>query len=167
MGKGAETPVLWIRGTPLVQECGELDSFETKKDRVSCKKCGLSFTYDEYGMLKDAPFKTLREFAKWQNGKVEEHVAGNRIYRAEHATLSTLKQEEETLLTEGPVQFSKEGVSCGNVMIPMESITDLAMHGRRAVVFTADKTYYEMLPSKGANSYKFLLYYNEYRRVGR
>lgn len=148
-------------------ECGELDSFESSKDMVSCKKCGLTFTYDEYGMLKDAPFETLREFAKWQYGRVKEHVAENVVYGAEQATLSTLKQQEDTLLAEGPVTFSKEGVVCGDIMIPMGSITDLAMHGRRAIVFTADKTYYEMIPSKGANSYKFLLYYNEYRKAGR
>lgn len=148
-------------------ECGQRDTFESKNDRVSCGKCGLSFTYDEYGMLKDAPFKTLREFAKWQNERVEEHVAENAVYTAEHATLSTLKQQEDVLVAEGKVSFSKEGLTCGDVNIPMESITDLAMHGRRAVVFTADKTYYEMMPSKGANSLKFLLYYNEYRKAGK
>lgn len=148
-------------------ECGELDSFSSEKDKVVCEKCGLTFTYDEYGMLKGAPFENLRDFAEWQYGKVEEHVANNVVYEANHAILKVLKQQEESLLTEGSVTFSKESVTCGNVKIPMESITDLAMHGRRAVVFTADKTYYEMIPSKGANSWKFLLYYNEYRKAGR
>lgn len=151
----------------ICPECGERDTFESANDRVSCKKCGMSFAYDEYGMLKDAPFDTLREFAKWQNERVEEHVAENVVYTAEHATLSTLKQQEDILVAEGKVTFSKEGLTCGDVSIPMESITDLAMHGRRAVVFTADKIYYEMIPSKGANSLKFLLYYNEYRKVSR
>ena len=148
-------------------ECGARDSFESVNDTVSCKKCGLSFHYDEYGMLKDAPFETLRDFAAWQNKKVEEHVAEDAVYTAEHAILSVLKQQEETLLTEGPVTFSKKSVTCGDVSIPMESITDFAMHGRRAVVFTADKTYYEMIPSKGSNSLKFLLYFNEYRKAGK
>ena len=151
----------------ICPECGERDTFQSVDDRVSCKKCGLSFQYDEYGMLKNGPFETLREFAKWQNGKVEEHVAENVVYIAEHATLSTLKQQEDTLVAEGTVAFSKEGLVCGDINIPMDSITDLAMHGRRAVVFTADKAYYEMIPSKGSNSLKFLLYYNEYRKAGK
>ena len=148
-------------------ECGGRDTFESVNDSVTCKKCEMSFKYDEYGMLKDAPFETLREFAKWQNERVKEHVADNEIYTAEHAKLSTLKQQEDVLVAEGTVSFSKDGLSCGEVNIPMESITDLAMHGQRAVVFTADKTYYEMIPSEGSNSLKFLLYYNEYRKAGK
>ena len=148
-------------------ECGERDSFESEQNQVSCKHCGLSFRYNEYGMLEGTSFATLRDFAQWQLGKVEKHVEENEVYTAKHATLSELKQQKDTLVAEGPVAFSKDGLVCGNVNIPMTSITDLAMHGRRAVVFTADKTYYEMIPAKGANSLKFLLYYNEYKKAGR
>ena len=35
----------------------------------------------------------------------------------------------------------------------------MAMHGQRAIVFTAGKQYYELMPSKEANALKFYLYY--------
>ena len=57
--------------------------------------------------------------------------------------------------------MDSESLRCGGVEIPMASVTDLAMHGQRALVFTADKQYYELLPAKGSNSFKFFLYYDQ------
>jgi hypothetical protein len=37
------------------------------------------------------------------------------------------------------------------------------MHGKRTIVFSAHKDYYELIPSSEANVLKFMLLYKEYQ----
>ena len=53
---------------------------------------------------------------------------------------------------------------CGDTEIPLTEISDMSIHGRRALVFTAQKQYYELVPSKEANALKFLWLYEEYAK---
>ena len=39
------------------------------------------------------------------------------------------------------------------------------MFGQKNLVFTANKTYYQLTPAEGANCLKFLLYYETYKRT--
>ena len=38
------------------------------------------------------------------------------------------------------------------------------MHGKRAIVFTVHKDYYELIPSSEANALKFMLLYQAYQK---
>ena len=40
----------------------------------------------------------------------------------------------------------------------------MSIHGRRGLVFTAQKQYYELVPSAEANALKFLWLYEEYTK---
>lgn len=146
--------------------CGSRDSFVTKGDEVHCTHCGLTFYYNEYGFLENAPFESLTEFSRWQARQTEAHAAAGNAYTARHAVLSRLEEHQEVPVTEGALSMDGETLRCGDVEIPLVSITDLAMHGQRAIVFTADKQYYELVPDKGANAYQFFQYYT-LRRANR
>ena len=111
-------------------------------------------------MLDGAPFKTLTEFSAWQKGKVQEHLEQGGSYTAPHATLTVIHQHTETPLTEGPVTMTAAELRCGDTAFPMDEIYDLAMHGQRTVVFTAGKTYYELIVDEHINTLKFFLFYN-------
>lgn len=145
----------------ICPECGAYDAFETEGSEVTCRSCGFRFTYNEYGMLEHAPFSTVYDFSQWQNERVKEDVLCNAVYEARHATLRVLRGEEEGIVAEGSVEMSSELLRCGDWEMPMERITDLAMHGQRAIVFTAEKQYYELVPEKGSNALKFMLYYQQ------
>ena len=145
----------------ICPECGTYDAFSTEGNTVRCKHCGLEFSYNEYGMLEDAPYPTVHAFSCWQNECLETDVLNGAVYEAHHAKLSTIDDSEEKLVTEGAVQMTDEVFRCGEWEVPMDKISDLAMHGQRAVVFTVGKTYYELVPEKGSNALKFHLYYQK------
>ena len=47
----------------------------------------------------------------------------------------------------------------------MNDITELAIHGKRGIVFSIKKEYYELKPAEGSNAYKFVLLYNAYKNL--
>ena len=145
----------------ICPKCGSCDSYTTEKDTVTCTCCGDAFRYNQYGFLENAPFETVKEFSDWQRQRLAEDVAAGKTYAAHSGTLYRLEDHQEIHVTEGTVSMNGESLRCGEVEIPIASITDLAMHGQRALVFTADKQYYELIPTKGSNSFKFFLYYDQ------
>jgi len=145
----------------ICPECGAYDSFSSQGDTVSCKECGFFFRYNEYGMLEHAPYTTVFEFAQWQNEQLAEDVCAGVSYSAASGSLSRLDAHEAVSVAEGTVQMTPDVLRCGDWEVPMENITDLAMHGQRAIVFTANRQYYELIPARGANALKFFLYYNQ------
>ena len=143
----------------ICPECGVYDCFTTKNDTITCKECKLTFRYNEYGFLEHAPYETVREFSDWQRERLAEDAEKGVPYTAEHGVLHRMEDHQEFYVTEGAVRMDRDCLRCGEVEIPLASITDLAMHGQRALVFTADKQYYELIPQKGSNSFKFFLYF--------
>ena len=144
-------------------KCGKYDTFRSKDDKVSCCACDFEFRYNEYGMLEGAPFETVRELAAWQKACVQEDVEKNVVYGAESAVLSTVTEHIETKVDEGALTLSADALRCGNTEIPMSEILDLAMHGKRAIVFSTNEKYYELIPSDEANALKFFLYFMGYK----
>ena len=140
-------------------ECGGYDSFTSQGNTISCKDCGYTFRYNEYGMLEHAPYTTVYDFAKWQDEQLAADVQQGVVYTAPCATLSKLENHEAILMMEGVLEMSGETLRCGEWEVSMSKITDLAMHGQRSIVFTAEKQYYELVPKQGANALKFFLYY--------
>ncbi len=140
--------------------CKGHDTFQSMDNTVTCRSCGLSFRYNEYGMLEDAPHTTLQDFHAWQKEEVAGHVERNAVYTAGNAALFTVKSHAKAPVISGPVSMDYQALCCGEMEFPMDTITDLAMHGQRTIVFTAGKAYYELVIDEGWNALKFFLYYN-------
>lgn len=148
----------------ICPSCKQRDAFESKGNTVYCKHCGLTYTYDEYGMLRDGDFTTVKEFVDWQKEQIVEDVKENIAYTAKEATLSTVKEHKEDVVSKGELTLSRDGLVCGDVTVALSDISEMATHGQRAVVFSAGRQYYELIPSKEANALKFYLYYMEWCR---
>lgn len=144
----------------ICPKCGGYDSFTSAVDTVSCKNCDLIFKYNEYGMLVDAPYETVRDFSDWQKERLATDVANGIAYTAPTARLSTIKNHVDTPVTEGPVSLDASVLKCNGMEFPLDSISEFAMHGQHALVFTADKTYYELILPSDTNAYKFHLYFD-------
>ena len=147
----------------ICPECGGHDVFCSEGDRVTCKNCGMEFTYDEYGMLHGAPFRTVKEFADWQKKKVVEDAAKGIVYASPTATLSTLDKHIETFADQGELTMSGELLKCGSTEIPLADIAEIAIHGRHGLVFTVNRKYYALVPDKASNAYRFVLYFNAWK----
>jgi len=145
--------------------CGKKDVFESSGDKVYCKECGLTYTYDEYGMLHGGKFTTVKEFSDWQKEQIHTDVLRDVVYSSKDGILSTVKDHIEEPVTTGGVSISLQGFKCGEACFELSHISEMAMHGQRALVFTADKKYYELIPSREANALKFYLYYLEWQKI--
>ncbi len=143
----------------ICPQCGGYDTFATSDDTLTCKKCGLSAKCTTRATLESAPFATVKAFSDWQNERVSADADSGVVYRAAGGTLATVCQHVETPLASGEVSLDGEFLRCGDVAIAVSEISDMAMHGKRALVFSAADTYYELIPSDDANALKFWLYY--------
>ncbi|MBQ7916750.1 MAG: 1-acyl-sn-glycerol-3-phosphate acyltransferase [Firmicutes bacterium] len=143
----------------ICPKCGKRDTFHSEGNTVSCTSCGLTMHYDEYGMLDGAEFKTLKAFSDWQKEQVKAHIAAGEAYTATSGILNLVENHEETRICEGEVSMTAQMLKCGNTQIPVADITDLAMHGQQALVFSVGKTYYELRIAPGSNALKFFLFY--------
>jgi len=148
----------------ICPKCGKIDTIVTCDNKVTCSACDLSFTYNEYGMLEGSRFKTVKELSDWQRLEIENIAKTDVVYTASGGRMITVKKHEETLVAEGPITLSSKSLTCGDKSIPLEEISDMSIHGRRGLVFTAQKQYYELVPSQEANALKFLWLYEEYAK---
>jgi len=148
----------------ICPKCGKIDTIQTYDNKVTCSACDLSFTYNEYGMLEGSSFKTVKELSDWQRLETANIAKTDVVYTASGGRMITVKKHEETLVAEGPVTLSRTSLICGDTEIPLGEISDMSIHGRRGLVFTAQKQYYELIPSQEANALKFLWLYEEYAK---
>lgn len=143
----------------ICPKCGLRETLSSDGDTVSCGKCGMSFKYTEYGMIEGSKFKTVKELSDWQKGEIEKDVDKGAVYITENTTLSTVKNHIEAQVSQGRLSMSAESLVCGTAEIPMKDISDLAMHGQNALVFSVGKDYYEAITPKDTNALKFMLFY--------
>ena len=148
----------------ICPECGRMDSFRSHGDTVECACCGLNFRYTEYGMLEGGPFDNLKDFAAWQRERVAEAAERSETYTALGGKLIQVQKHSETPVAEGPVSMDEETFSCGDKRFAMTDVLDLAMHGKRTLVFSTPEGYFELVPSEEANVLKFHLLYQEYQK---
>lgn len=142
----------------ICPSCGEMDTLSSSNDTVMCGSCGLKFTYDEYGMLHGAPFETVKELSLWQKGEIASHALTTQ-YVSPMGTLIKVEKHEETHLAQGIVTMNKNKLTCGEFEFDVDSIMDLAMHGRHALVFSTNDGYYELIVENGGNALKYHLLY--------
>lgn len=138
--------------------CGKIDTLRSHGDTVECEQCGLKFQYDQYGMLHGLPFSTLKEFHAWQQEQAAQRAAAGLPYTSQEGRLITVANSTAVPVAAGPVTLSPQALSCGDTVIPLTHISTLDIHSKNALVFTAGKTYYELVPSGSA--LKFMLLYN-------
>jgi len=148
----------------ICPQCGKLDTISSKGTKVVCSACGMSFNYDEYGMLDGIEHKTVRELYGWQQKEIEKVAFAGEGFTARFGTLKKVADHEETFAAEGAVSFDNEMIRVGDVEIPRTDISDLAMHGRHSIVFSVGKDYYDLLVDKEDNAAKFHFLYLAYKK---
>ncbi len=139
--------------------CSKVDTMQSKGDRVSCSACRGFFTYDAFGYLHASPDRTLTALAARQKEATAALVQDNTAITAHQARVYTVEGHTEATLAEGEFVMDADGITCGEMHVPMSEINELAMRGRRFLLFSFGKTYCEMTAPDGNNIYKFFEYY--------
>lgn len=143
----------------ICPQCGAYHTITTDGDTISCTACDLRATYDAYGYLHGLPVDTVAALADWQRAQVARDVAEGKPYTAARGILLQVKDHTETQAAEGEITLTPDTLRVGDKAFALGSVTEMAMHGKKALVFTADKVYYELLP-QNTNTLRFLWYYN-------
>jgi len=126
-------------------KCRAMDQLHSQKDTVCCDACGNSFRYTEFGMLEGIAQKTVKDLFDWQKEQVLQDAAQNIVYKSKSASLFTVVNHQQKQLAHGLVRMDKDTLSCEDTTIALDTITDMAMHGRHALVFSVKDAYYELL----------------------
>lgn len=145
----------------LCPKCRAHGTLESKKNRVTCSACGNSFTYDQFGMLDGIDQKTVYELNQWQRAELAKDVENGIEYTAPHAALYTIEGHELKTVCEGDAHITNEAITIADVTIPLSTVSDMGIHGRRTLIFSTTDNYYELKVPKGKNIVKFL-YYREF-----
>lgn len=148
----------------ICPKCGAIETMYTKGNDVFCSKCDMHFHYTEYGMLEGIPYRTVKELSDWQKARVASDVASGITYTSPDAELITVADHQETPVAHGMLSISARALTCGDTELLLKDISDLAIHGRHALVFTAAGKYYELKTPSNANTLKFLLFYEEWKQ---
>lgn len=147
----------------ICPECEAHGTINSAGDTVFCTECGFKFRYDEYGMLRGAPYFTLRDMFAWQKERVIDNAKNGHTYSTESATLIKISDGVEKQVGSGTFSLGPDGMEIGDITLPFESISELAMHGKHSLVFTANGEYYEA--NIMGNALKFMLLYNCRKKV--
>ena len=102
--------------------------------------------------------------ARWQREQMARLVQESGTVSAPSVTVRTVETHQETELPGGILTMEREGISWGETRSPLERISEMSMHGRHALVFTAGKIYYELLVPEESNTLKFLHFYEECKK---
>ncbi len=143
----------------ICPECGAHESIRSWGNSAECTSCGMKLTIDEYGMLAGGGYKTVRELAAWQKSEVEAAARRGDTYAMESATLWQVGDGDAVQVESGRAELSRDGLYVGNKHFSLEAIDDMAFHGRRVVVFSVGKEYYELKPADGVSAVKFPMLY--------
>lgn len=143
----------------ICPECGAHETVRSSGNTAECTKCGMKLTLDEYGMLKGGKHKTIRELAAWQRCEVEAAALRGDAYTMDSATLWQVGDGDAVQVESGKAELSRDGLTVGKKHFPLDVIDGMAFHGRRVVVFSAGKEYYELKPADGINAVKFPMLY--------
>ena len=149
----------------LCPECRANGSISTSRDRVSCKACGHSFIYNDYGMLEGTRFDTVKELAQWQKAEVAADAENGVTYSTARARISAIGKGTEMPIAEGELTVSADAIKCGDHVIPLSSIPDIAIHGKHSLVFANGEQYYELSPIDDDNAIKYKLLFEEYKKT--
>lgn len=51
----------------------------------------MAFSYNEYGMLDNSRFKTVKELSDWQKDKIRKDAENGKEYFTDNVSVSTVK----------------------------------------------------------------------------
>lgn len=143
--------------------CKAIDSLYSSKNTVFCKECNDLFVYDEYGNISGIKHKNIKDLFVFLRDKTLEDAQNNVSYSSNFAKIITVKNHIETVISSGKITLSNKSLSCGEVVIEVDDIMDMAMHGRHALVLSTKDTYYEILVSQESSALKFLMLFQAYK----
>lgn len=146
--------------------CKARNSLNAQNQTISCSNCNKTFKYNEYGNFEGTSFKNMLELYNWQTNEIEKDVIENQPYSNDNVVLSSLKTDHSrTKLAEGTLTLNKDYLTCKDFKIKTSEISEMAPFGKRGIVFSSGKDYYELFSTDKFRIMKFIIYFNIYKKI--
>lgn len=163
LAEGLETALF------LCPACGGLGTLHAQGNTLRCDCCSLCFTYSEYGLFENAPFKTMLEWDCWQMAELEKRSEGygeEAVFADAQVRLLQLESgHRASELTVSKLRMYRDRLECGAYVFPIAEIADMAIHGRSTLIFsTSGGSHYELKPDGIMNARKYLHLYKIYKK---
>lgn len=156
--------------------CGALGSLRSEGDTLSCRHCGLSVRYDEYGFLsgEGLPFDNIPDWDAWQTAELEkmsDASDGAAVFSDGGAALTAvLDGHKSRALGTGELSISSEELRCAGMTFPVRDISGMGLHGPLGMNFTCGGRNYEISMPAGKclrKYYTIYKYLREKAQVGK
>ena len=147
----------------ICPHCHEIETLSSTGNTVRCCRCEKEFSYNQYGLLEGIEYKTVLGLSEWQQTKIKEAVLLNKDYTTPSVTLYEVYPDhtKKELAAANMVMNTKK-IVVGDVSFNLDEIVDLNIYGRRGLVFSQGKQFFEIIIDKPYNAYKYVLYYKEF-----
>lgn len=146
----------------ICPKCSKYETLKSHKDTITCSECGKEFKYNKYGMLENIEYKTILELSKFQDKQISNDVKNNVTYNTPSIILSRINiNHTKEKLYEGNMCMNCNELVCGDFKFKTNDIVDLAIYGKKGIVFSLNNEFYEIVIAKEFNAYKYVLYYKE------
>ena len=87
-------------------------------------------------MLDGIDYKTVYELNQWQRAELAKDIENGVPYIAPNASLFTLEGHTLSTVAEGDAHMNAEAITIGDTVIPLATISDMGIHGRRTLIFS-------------------------------
>ncbi len=159
-------------------ECKQIDVIQTKGNKISCRNCGPLSIYNEYGYFENIKqsfsFKTTEEWDSWQENyfvQLSKSPSATACYFSDTDVELFLFNSEHTdsSLGKGTLSLSHNGLVFKSdnteLELPVEKIPDMAMYGKKGLVFSdADNNHYELHSEELINVRKYIFVWKNLRK---
>ena len=153
LAEGLETG-LWI-----CPECGKIGTMHSHGNTLSCS-CGMTVTYDEYGMFHGGRFKTFTDWYDWQRAEYDKRIENGTVEMPdEEVTVVELNDGKQTEVAKGRLRVGKNLIRLlrgSSEETDIGDVHSIAMYGANHIVFEAGKKYYEILAGKRFCARKYI-----------
>lgn len=155
------SPAAFTAGSPaeglekalfICPKCGGIDCITTKGSEVFCEHCGRIARMDEYELLNDCGFRTIREWELFQREKLREYLqncVGSDLFKGTGKLSDLAEGKPKSRKAEFSLDIASKCMTVNGERIPLSEISDMAMVKTNRLLISYGRSYYEIFSKRG------------------
>lgn len=156
----------------ICPECRKVSTMHSKGNILRCVNCGFEYYYDEFGYIegtgeKEATFKDILSWSRWQTDYLKELLAGSEqvhepLFSDSNLSFySVLPGKGKELLFCGKMTLYKDGLELSNtensLWFTIPQILRMSIFTMDTILFTTENGYYQINSDKPYSALKYLI----------
>ncbi|MBR4635354.1 MAG: 1-acyl-sn-glycerol-3-phosphate acyltransferase [Clostridia bacterium] len=136
----------------ICPECGGIDCIFTNGIEVFCEHCGRIAKMNEYELLDECKFRTVREWELFQREKLREYVqngVGSDLFKGTGKLSDLAEGKPKSRKAEFSLDIASKCMTVNGERIPLSEISDMAMVKTNRLLISYGRSYYEIFSKRG------------------